>query len=326
MASRPPRVLHVDTATEWRGGQVQLLHLVRGMEKAGWAPSVACPGESPLWRALEFIGDRRIAIPVGMSARTTWRVRQADADLIAAHTSHAHTLTAVVDKPLVVHRRVDFVPSGGWKYRRPEVYIAVSDAVARVLKNTGALDVHVVYDGVNEAPAASPAPDGPTVLAVGACVAHKGHRVLSEAAEELSGLDIGVAGDGPLRYPNLRYLGQRDDVPNLFAAAELFVHPSLEEGMGQAVVEAMLAGVPVVVSDAGGLPEVVGDCGILVRKDDPAALAQGISRGLAGDHPSVEAARARARERFSVDRMVAGTLEVYTSVARESRADRVKQG
>lgn len=323
MASRFPRVLHVDTATEWRGGQVQLLHLARGMEEAGWAPSVACPGESPLWRALEFLGDRRLAIPVGMSARTTWRVRQAEVDVVAAHTSHAHTLCSVVEKPLVVHRRVDFVPSGGWKYRRPEAYVAVSDAVARLLKNAGALDVHVVYDGVNENPTASPAPDGPAVLAVGACVAHKGHRILSEAAEVLGGLDIGVAGEGPLKYPNLRYLGYRDDVPNLFAAAELFVHPSLEEGMGQAVVEAMLAGVPVVVSDAGGLPEVVGDCGILVRKGDPAALAQGISRGLAGDHPSVEAARARARDRFSVSGMVKGTLKVYSAVA---AAGRVKQG
>lgn len=315
MSKRPPRVLHVDTSTEWRGGQVQLLHLVRGMDSAGWAPLVACPGESPLWRALEFIGERRVSIPVGMSARTTWRVRQAEVDVVAAHTSHAHTLCSVVERPLVVHRRVDFVPSGGWKYRRPEAYIAVSEAVERLLKNAGADNISVVYDGVAESPPAAPAPDGPAVLAVGAAVAHKGHRLLSEAAEELSGLDIGVAGDGPLRYPNLRYLGYREDVPNLLAAAELFVHPSVEEGMGQAVVEAMLAGVPVVVSDAGGLPEVVGDCGIVVRKGDAAALAQGIRRGLAGDHPSVEAARARARERFSVARMVKGSLDVYTEVA-----------
>lgn len=314
MSKRPARVLHVDTATEWRGGQVQLLHLVRGMEAAGWAPSVACPGESPLWKALEFLGDRRVAIPVGMSARTTWRVRQAEVDIIAAHTSHAHTLCSVVERPLVVHRRVDFVPSGGWKYRRPEAYVAVSEVVARLLKNAGADHVSVVHDGVAEGPAVSPAPDGPTVLAVGACVAHKGHRFLSEAAEQLEGVDIGVAGEGPLRYPNLRYLGYRQDVPHLLAAAELFVHPSTEEGMGQAVVEAMLAGVPVVATDAGGLPEVVGDCGILVRKGDSAALAQGIRRGLAGDHPSVDAARARARLSFSVDRMVKGTLAVYAEV------------
>lgn len=315
-----PHVLHVDTATEWRGGQVQLLNLVRGMEKQKWRVSVACPAQSPLWRALEFLGDRRVAIPAGNSARTTWRVRQVNADLVAAHTSHAHTLCAVVDKPLIVHRRVDFAPSGGWKYRRPDGYVAVSEAVARILKAAGADNVVVVHDGVSALSPLPPALDGPAVLAVGACVAHKGHEVLAAAASQLDGLDIGVAGEGPLRYPGLRYLGFRDDVAALLAAADVFVHPSIEEGLGQAVIEAMLAGVPVVASDAGGLPELVGDAGILVRRGDPDALARGIARALAGDHPSVEAARARASTLFSVDRMVEGTLRAYEDTLKRARA------
>jgi glycosyltransferase involved in cell wall biosynthesis len=104
-------------------------------------------------------------------------------------------------------------------------------------------------------------------------------------------------------------------VAALLAAARVFVHPSVEEGFGQAVVEAMLARVPVVVTDAGGLPEVVGDCGLVVPRDDPRALARAIRRALAGDHPSVEAAAERARARFSVDAMVEGTLAVYAAVA-----------
>ena len=62
-------------------------------------------------------------------------------------------------------------------------------------------------------------------------------------AEALPGVDIGVAGDGPLTYAGVRWLGHRDDVPALLARARVFVHPSVEEGMGSAVVEAMLAGV-----------------------------------------------------------------------------------
>jgi len=146
-------------------------------------------------------------------------------------------------------------------------------------------------------------------------VAHKGHAVLAAAARLLPDLDIGVAGEGPLQPPGLRYLGPRDDVPALLAAARVFVHPSVEEGFGQAVVEAMLAGVPVVVTDAGGLPEVVGDCGVVVPRDDPPALAHAIRRVLAGDHPSVEAAAARAQARFSVAAMVEGTLAVYAAIA-----------
>ena len=304
-------VLHVDTATEWRGGQVQLMHLVRGMAERGCAVGVACPEGTPLWAALEGEGVERIALPPGRTVRGALKLALSGADLVAAHTSHAHTTCLGVRRPLVVHRRVDFVPSGGWKYRRPEAFVAVSEAVARILRGAGAQRVAVVHDGVGTPPTVTPAADGPDVLAVGARVAHKGHRVLAAAAEALPGVDIGVAGDGPLTYAGVRWLGHRDDVPALLARARVFVHPSVEEGMGSAVVEAMLAGVPVVVTDAGGLPEVVGDTGVVVGTGDPAALAAAIRRVLNGDHPPVAAARARAEDLFGVDRMVDATLAVY---------------
>ncbi|MFT5679570.1 MAG: glycosyltransferase involved in cell wall biosynthesis [Myxococcota bacterium] len=305
------RVLQVDTAEEWRGGQVQTLYLARGMKAAGWPVVVACPQSGRLWRELEGIADERLAIPPGRTVRCAMVARSARPDLIAAQTSHAHTCCAPLSIPLVVHRRVDFVPSGGWKYRRPERYIAVSAAVARILSGVGAPQSVVVHDGVAALAVMPPAVDGPTVLAVGARVPHKGHAVLAEAARMLDGVDIGVAGDGPLVYPGLRWLGQRSDVPALLAAASVFVHPSVEEGMGQAVVEAMHAGLPIVASDAGGLPEVIGDTGILVPRGDAVALAEGIRRALAGDHPPVAAAQQRAAEQFSIEAMVAGTLAAY---------------
>lgn len=305
------RILQVDTADEWRGGQVQTLYLARGMKAAGWPVLVACPPGSRLWKELEEIADERIAIPPGRSLRCAMAARAVRPDLIAAQTSHAHTSCAPLSIPLVVHRRVDFVPSGGWKYRRPVLFIAVSAAVAKILAGVGASRSVVVHDGVAPLPVMPPASDGPPVLAVGARVPHKGHVVLAEAARLLTGVDIGVAGDGPLVYPGIRWLGQRSDVPALLAAAEVFVHPSMEEGMGQAVVEAMHAGLPIVASDAGGLPEVIGDTGILVPAGNALALAEGIRRALAGDHPPVASAQRRAAERFSIEAMVAGTLAAY---------------
>ncbi len=325
----PLRVLHVDTARQWRGGQVQLALLLAGMAARGWPAWVACPVDSPLWRAVEGRAAEgaveRLAVPPGRSPRTPGLLARAGADLLAAHTSHAHTVAAIARQrwgtPLVVHRRVDFRPHsggllglGGWKYRRPDGYVCVSRAVADIVADAGGRGLHVVHDGVAPLPVAAPASDGPRVIAVGARVAHKGHRVLADAAALLPGVDIGVAGDGPLVYPGLRWLGPRDDVPALLAAADVFVHPSVEEGMGQAVVEAMLAGLPVVVSDAGGLPEVVGDTGIVVPAGDATALAAGIRRALAGDHPDPARARARAAKRFSVDAMVEGTLAAYRAV------------
>jgi len=131
----------------------------------------------------------------------------------------------------------------------------------------------------------------------------------------LPGVDIGVAGEGPLTYPGLRWLGHRDDISALLSRARVFVHPSVEEGMGSAVVEAMLAGVPVVVTDAGGLPEVVGDSGVVVPRGDSRALAGAIADVLSGEHPPVEQARLRAVEHFGVDRMVDATLAVYRGIA-----------
>ncbi|MEL6344124.1 MAG: glycosyltransferase family 4 protein [Myxococcota bacterium] len=319
----PPSALIVDTAAEWRGGQVQTLHLVQGMQDRGWPVRVACPMGSPLWQALDRVAVPRLAIPTGRDPRTILRLGRAPASLLVAQTSHAHSLCAVLRRPLVVHRRVDFLPSGGWKYRRPEAFVAVSDAVRQILVDVGvsADRVMVVHDGVAPLPVAAPALDGPAVLAVGARVAHKGHQILCAAAPLLPGVDIGVAGAGPLTWPGVRWLGRRDDIPALLAAAQVFVHPSVEEGMGQAVVEAMLAGVPVVVSDAGGLPEVVGDAGIIVPKSDPTALAAGIRRALRGEHPSLERARRRARERFSVGQMVEKTLAVYQQVSTSDRGN-----
>ncbi|MCK6507664.1 glycosyltransferase family 4 protein [Myxococcota bacterium] len=312
----PPRVVHVDTATQWRGGQVQLRLLVAGMVARGWPGVVACPEGSPLWQALgEIPGVELLPVPAGRSPRATWRLSQSGADLLAAHTSHAHDLCLPLATPLVVHRRVDFVPSGGFKYRRPQAYACVSGAVARIVQAAGGRGCVVVHDGVAALAPMAPAPDGPTVLAVGARVAHKGHAVLAQAAGLLPGVDIGVAGDGPLTFPGLRWLGPRADVAALHAAAQVFVHPSVEEGMGQAVVEAMLAGLPVVCSDAGGLPEVVGDTGIVVPRGDARALALGIRRVLAGDHPPAQAARERAQRLFSVDAMVEGSLALYRQVA-----------
>ncbi len=310
--TEPWQVLHVDTADEWRGGQRQLLLLARGMVQKGWRTAVACPETGRLWAELESAGVPTIPIPTGRSPRTTARLMREPAALHAAHTSHAHTLCAVLPRPLVVHRRVDFVPSGGWKYRRPEAYVCVSRAVADIVEGVGGSGVCVVHDGVEALAAMEPASDGPTVLAVGARVPHKGHEVLSAAAALLPGVDVGVAGEGPLEFPHLRYLGQRPDVAALHAAAEVFVHPSVEEGMGQAVVEAMLSGVPVVASDAGGLPEVLGETGVIVPKGDAAALAEAIRAVLDGElSPDLEAARKRAQERFSVEAMVTGSCAVY---------------
>ena len=113
--------------------------------------------------------------------------------------------------------------------------------------------------------------------------------------------------------------GDRVDVPALLGAMDLFLLPSLGEGISNTVLEAMAAGLPVIATHVGGNPELVieGETGHLVPVGDPAALAAAVLPLL--DDPARrrafgEAARQSVRERFDWPRTVAGYLAVYDEV------------
>ena len=114
---------------------------------------------------------------------------------------------------------------------------------------------------------------GTLVLFVGRLVVHKDVPTLLKAVsalhQRLPGLRVALAGDGPLRAELearidalalrdvVHALGQRDDVPELMAAADVLVLPSLREGLSNVVLEGMMGGKPVVASRAGGNIELV---------------------------------------------------------------------
>lgn len=114
------------------------------------------------------------------------------------------------------------------------------------------------------------------------------------------------------------FAGERpvEEVADLLAAADVFVLASRWEGLPYSVIEAMMAGLPVVASRVGGLPELVVDglTGFLVPPGDAEALGRALARLLRDPAERArmgEAARRRALAEFTVDRMVAGTRSVY---------------
>jgi glycosyltransferase involved in cell wall biosynthesis len=116
-------------------------------------------------------------------------------------------------------------------------------------------------------------------------------------------------------------LGSRDDVPRLLAACDVVVHASiLAEPFGRVLVEAMLAGRPVVATRAGGVPEVVTDdeTGVLVPPGDARALTEALD-ALRRDPARVARLAGKgaehARRRFSRDAMLAGVDRVLAEVA-----------
>ena len=156
----------------------------------------------------------------------------------------------------------------------------------------------------------------------------KGHAYLLEAAARVPDATFVLAGEGELRPAMERrardlgvmdrcvFLGHRSDVPELLAAADLFVLPSLFEGLPLSVLEAMAAERPVVATAIGGTDEAVVDgvTGLLVPPRDAAALAAAIGRlrsdpALAGR--LAQTARARVEAEFSSEATARGVMQVY---------------
>ncbi len=117
----------------------------------------------------------------------------------------------------------------------------------------------------------------------------------------------------------LLFPGARSDVADFLRAADLFVHPSREEGFSNAILEAMAAGLPVVAFDVGGNSEAVvdGETGLLVPPDDHGKLADAIASLLRDPDRARamgEAGRRRAIERFPVTGMIREIEAMYESL------------
>ena len=128
--------------------------------------------------------------------------------------------------------------------------------------------------------------------------------------------------DAAQRAGWLKYLGFVDAavLPQLMAGARLFTYPSLYEGFGLPVLEAMACGVPVICSNASTLPEVVGDAAALHAPQDVDALCTLLQQGLEDDSwhaNAVTAGLARAAQ-FAWQRCVSETLDAYAA-ARKAR-------
>lgn len=161
--------------------------------------------------------------------------------------------------------------------------------------------------------------DGDYVLAVGTLEPRKNLVRLAQAAE-LAGVElrvVGVRGWGGVELPpNVRLAGPVDDeqLAALYRGARCLAYPSLYEGFGIPIVEAMACGTPVVTSRGGATEEVAGGAAVLVDPFDPAAIAAGIHEALA----SREALRAAGLERarvFTRERVVEAMLAVYREAA-----------
>ena len=169
-------------------------------------------------------------------------------------------------------------------------------------------------------------------------------EVLRQSPAHRDRLRLVIVGDGPLRpaveaciqeegiEPWVWLAGDRDDVPELLRLFDLFVLPSLGEGISNTILEAMATGLPVVATRVGGNPELVDDgvTGALVPVSDPAAMARAIADYIQDQERMRQhgaAGRVKVAENFTWERCTEEYLSVYDELlgrAHFAAADRAE--
>lgn len=248
--NRKPRVLHVNTARTWRGGEQQMVHLLRGLHQRGHLALAACRRGAPAAGRARQRDARVYELPMRCevdihSAFHLARIaRHRNVNIFHAHTAHAHSLASLAKHlfyprcRLVAHRRIEFYPGRGplglgWvKYHcGVDAFIAISDRLRDILIDAGVEPnlVHTVRS-VTDPQRFIQAPPNPqlrdelgipddafVVGNVGYLVPHKDHFNLLEAASrvrrEIPELWVVIVGSGPLKEEikaRARELGMAD--------------------------------------------------------------------------------------------------------------------
>ena len=281
------------------------------------------------------------------------QIRHVRPTILHASLFHANLPGRILGRlagvPIIVCSERTMAMESEWRYRLNRWTIGLVDRVTVVSTNVRDFCVsHVglpadklvlIHNGVElpdrplasrlEARAALGLPPAGLVIgAVSRLDPIKGIHFLIQAFAHVAGACLVVVGDGPERAAlesladrlgttsRIHWAGRRCDVLYLLPAFDLFVQPSLYEGLPNTVLEAMAAGLPVVATAVGGTPEVVVDgvTGLLVPSGDPDALAQAITTLLcnAGLRRTMgQVGQERVVCHFSVAQMVHRTEQLY---------------
>jgi len=176
---------------------------------------------------------------------------------------------------------------------------------------------------------------------VGRISMEKGHRTLlniaSKIIEHFQGTVFLVVGDGPLRNDlqrefsssSINFTGIRDDVDKLYQCMDIFVLPSLTEGLPMVLLEAMASKLPVVATRVGDVPKVItdGDTGILVEPGDKEGLKEALLYLLSNKDIAIEMGQKgyeKVKEHYSSEKMTDEYLKIYQDVLKNNRRLRKK--
>jgi glycosyltransferase involved in cell wall biosynthesis len=367
LGSRPLKILHIDPERNWGGGEEQVLGLIAHLSKKGHDNHLATDPRSTLFERSAPLGIKTLPIrvrndldlrPVPGLRRL---IRREQYDIVHLHTKRAHVLSLWLPRTTgspryVVTRRMDYAEANSWYThllynRRVDGVVAISRKVAELLAEAGVQKskIRLIHSGIepekvqDRASTASSVTTAPVIGTVAALEERKGHRYALEALSSLKkqGLPLKyrVAGKGSLQADlqrlalrlglneDVEFLGFVGDISGFLSTIDIFVLPSLHEGLGVSVLEAMAAAKPIVASRVGGVVDVVIDSmtGLLVTPGDVEGLA-GAIRKLAQDELLAQAmgrrGAERVRENFTMEAMAENNEAYYYALLEAAARDR----
>ena len=342
------KILHIDPEKNWGGGEAQVVGLLTYLAEKGHQNTLVTDPRGRLFDHCRNLKIKTLPLVVRNDldfrpiASLRRLIRREKYDIVHLHTKRAHALSLWLPRGMrnpkyVVTRRMDYPETRSWYTRhlynrRVDGVVAISRMIFDLLVSAGvdSKRIRLIHSGIDARRFQMPpsesnsSRDVPIVGTIAVLEERKGHRFLLEAAARLKEQGARVkyflAGDGSLRaelemltesldlIEEVKFFGFISDTPVFLSNIDIFVLPSLHEGLGVAALEAMAAGKAVVASQVGGLAELVVDSvtGVLVAPRDADGLAHAIARlirdkslarqmGLKGSE--------RVREHFTLEQM-----------------------
>src|SRR3990170_2355588 len=266
------KILHIDPERNWGGGEAQVLGLLTYLCRKGHRNDLLAYPGGRLFEQSGPLGVKRLSLvarndldlrPVPALRRL---IRSEKYDIVHFHTKRAHALSLWLPRgpqcpKYVVTRRMDYPETRSWytRYlynRRVDGVVAISRVIMNLLIEAGVVPerIRLIHSGIDperfvRCADGSASAEHEAVVGIIAALEQRGHRI-----------KYLVAGEGSARHEleervkalnlgdEVRFCGFVSDAPAFLSQIDIFILPSLYEGLGVAVLEAMAAGKPVIAS------------------------------------------------------------------------------
>ena len=320
------RILQLSSEKNWRGGEQQIAYLIEELINVNVEVFVVCRKNSAFEKYCIDHLIEHITLPFSnnFDFNTAWQIRdfckEFNIQLIHAHSSQSHTLAVIAHIlgakiPIILHRRVDFFPSGNflsnfkYNYKAIRKIICVSKKIKEVLTSTvnDKNKLTVIYSGIDFDRFNQPKQnilhqeyklplETYIVANISAIAPHKDYFTFVDTVVEfkkynLNNVKFFIIGEGECKAEIEKYIvkkrvsddiiltGFRNDIPKILPEINVFLITSKEEGLGTTVLDAFANKVPVVATSGGGIPEMIQhkETGLLYPIQDAKSLAKGIN-------------------------------------------------